>query len=171
MKVIGKGLFSTAYKKNNKKALIKSCCPMKEAMALGFFPNSRLFPRVTQVDFQEYEMPLYTKRKSLKKSLVPQDWELYKELKELFESQWAAAAAPRESRYAHWRKAFKTIKNKRARTALLEALDGCANYTQNIGFEVSPRNVAVTESGRLVLLDVFFSIDTMRDVRNRKTNR
>lgn len=41
-----------------------------------------------------------------------------------------------------------------------------SNYDHRIGFEISPRNVAI-DNGRLVLLDCFFSIDLLQE-RNRE---
>ena len=47
--LIGRGMFSTVYRKNAKTVLIKSVDPVKECMAMGWFPSSRMFPKTTRV--------------------------------------------------------------------------------------------------------------------------
>ena len=47
--LIGRGTFSRAYLRRDGRVLLKSDDPMKEAMALGFFPRSRLFPRIERI--------------------------------------------------------------------------------------------------------------------------
>lgn len=160
-KVIGKGTFTTCYRAgNSNKVLIKSDCPAKECMSLGWFGNSRLFPKVKQelIDNKGnyfYSMPYYKKQKSLKNSLIKKDYELYKFLRGFHVT----------SGYHKLYKAFSKIKNRRVRTALLEALDGLANFGDDITFEISPRNVAVSNTGRLILLDCFFFINQLNEKR------
>jgi hypothetical protein len=45
--------------------------------------------------------------------------------------------------------------------ALEELVDGSANYGSDYTFEFSPRNLATTESGHLILLDVVFSLESV----------
>lgn len=160
--VIGKGSFSTVYRKNKNTVLIKSIDKVKECQALGWFPNSRYFPKLKRVGFSElgysayYESKYYPRVKSLKAELNPVDYELYQELKKLHELNHTFHPKP-------WPEMFKMLpaKFKTACKALIYAYEALQNYSQNIGFEISPRNVAVFK-GRLVLLDCFFLPDELK---------
>lgn len=86
--LIGRGVFSTVYRKNAKTVLIKSVDPVKECMAMGWFPSSRMFPKIARVAILDddqgtalYEQRYYPKVKSLKAALKPMEWEFYKELR------------------------------------------------------------------------------------------
>lgn len=164
MKRIGKGCFTTAYlKPDGKTVFLKSVDPVKECMSAGMFPNSRLFPKITEVGHQEYEMKYYPKTKGLKAHLKPAHWEFYKELRAIFD-------APKYwdiPRYDHFKKLFQTLKRKRKRAIMQEALDAVLCYTgdrDTVAFEISPRNVAVN-NGNLILLDCFFDFDLMLKIR------
>lgn len=164
MKKIGKGTFSNVYlKSDNKTVFIKSVCLIKECMALGWFPNSRLFPKLKRVGCQCYEMKYYPRVKSLKQALKPSQYLSYKQLREAWKGM--PYISSRHNSLDTWRDTFEKLENKRLSKIMLEALDGCANYGNNIGFEISPRNVAVTESGNLILLDVFYDRDKLIKVR------
>lgn len=54
MKLIGKGAFTKAYLLDNGRVQLHSCCPFKECMAHGWFPESDLFPKLTFVDVGIY---------------------------------------------------------------------------------------------------------------------
>lgn len=159
MKLIGTGSFTKAYLKSRTRVFLISSCPIKECMAQGYFPNSYLFPKIKQLDHEQYEMPLYEQPKSLKESLLPKQWDIYAMLRELFTYN-----APDQFNYSTWYEKFQELPNKYVSNVLCEALDACANYTDKIGFEISPRNVAV-KNGKLVLLDCFYSIDKLMEVR------
>lgn len=154
--VIGRGSFSAVYRKNKNTVLIKSTDSVKECMSLGWFPNSRYFPRIKRVGFSDleyytyYESKYYPRVKSLKAALNPNDYELYRELIKLKESNFSLRPDP-------WPEVFKRLpaKFKSARKALIGAYEALRNYSDNIGFEISPRNVAA-HNGRLVFLDCFF---------------
>ena len=83
LKQIGKGAFSTVYKKGTNKVLIKSCDNVKECMSMGWFPNSKMFPKIKRVgvsdcgQFQFYEEKFYPKTRSLKQDLLPSEYEFY----------------------------------------------------------------------------------------------
>ena len=165
---IGKGLFSTAYlKEDQKTVLVKSCCPIKEAIALGFFPESKLFPRIKRIDYDEYstyELPYYSKSGYLKNVTYEPHRKLYKELRNLFED---IRIQPYD--YGLLRnKLYEHISSKHFRTIMIDALDGCTNYGSDIGFEFTPRNLKVDSKGRLVLLDCFFMKGLARDLKSRR---
>jgi len=165
MELIGTGSFSKVYKKGNK-VYIKSNDPAKECMALGWFPNSRLFPKVkfTNEHGFDYEMKYYKKHTSLKKALKPIEWEKYQELRKFMFS----------FRYGNnpglffndLIQGFNKLKNKTLKKALIGAVEAMGNYGGDVMFEISPRNVSVSDTGGLVLLDCFFMQSMLK-----KTNK
>ena len=166
MKLIGTGAFSKVYHNDNEKHVhIKSDDYVKECMAMGWFPNARCFPKVKESTEHGYDymMTYYPKHTSLKKSLKPAEWAKYQELRRIFDEY----AYDSEADYFTWRKAFKTIKNRTLRKHMLEALDSLADYGQDIKFEISPRNVAVSPARNLILLDVFFFRSQLQEVRGK----
>lgn len=169
MKLIGKGLFTKAYLKDKNTVILKSVDPIKECMSMGWFPDSNLFPKIERLDYDDngvatYEMKYYPRVTSLKTSLCPSHYEIYKELRSLN----IETSQNKHDGLNNVHKAFKTIKNKRVKTALLEAVDACGNYGSCVSFEISPRNVAVSKTGKLILLDCFF----MQDAAERqRTNQ
>ena len=175
--LIGRGMFSTVYRKNAKTVLIKSVDPVKECMAMGWFPSSRMFPKTTRVAILDddqgtalYEQRYYPKAKSLKAALKPAEWEFYRELREL------------QSNINHFLDDYKALdslqslikalpgKYARKKAALLGAIDALRNYGPDIRFEISPRNVAV-HNGNLILLDCFFMAEKAKEVRTQQRKR
>ena len=171
LKLIGKGVFTKCYQKDEKTVILHSKCPLKECMSFGWFPDTPLFPKLERIDYlddgetQVYEMKYYPKVKSLKNNLKESQWKIYKELVRIRREN---INTPKNHHmlYNHWQKAFKTIKNRRVKDIMLQALDACANYGSDICFEISPRNVAV-DKGKLVLLDVFFMYSKLQEVRSK----
>lgn len=161
MELIGKGTFSKVYKLNEKQVLIKSVCYAKACISLNL--DSKWFPKLERAGYNEYTCEFYPKVKSLKTTLKPKHYKLYQELRKL-----SVYCANSYDYLDAWRKEFKKVSNKSLRNVLLEVLDDLANYGTQIGFEISPRNVAV-KNGSLILLDVFYMIDQLRDVRKNGT--
>ncbi len=165
LKVIGRGAFSTAFEHHTdkRKVLIKSRDRVKDCMAEGFFPEHRLFPTVTRVaqgdTFSFYEMERYERTTGLKAHLTDRQWRLYKALREAYASPvrtaWSLMDATIQ-RITTLPAEFKTEKD-----AILEAIYGLSNYSTDIAFEISPRNVAV-KGKKLILLDVFFIRSDLR---------
>jgi len=154
MKKIGKGCFTTAYLLDSGKVLLKSTDPIKECMSLGWFPNSELFPVIEPTDkVGEYLTTYYPKTSSLKTELEPYYWMLYKHLKWTYKSYSYHECTP----YSTWFKAFTelSVEYPIEGKVLLEALDACSNYSNEVSFESSPRNVRAV-NGKLLLLDCFF---------------
>lgn len=160
MKKIGQGAFSKVYRKSSDTVLIKSIDHVKECMSLGWFPNSRMFPKIEQVgqddygEYKFYESKYYPRISSLKNELLPSEWEFYKALRGLDRF---SCIAQKGSYLDHWRKQFETLPSKfnHKKQALFDALDALSNYGNDICFEISPRNIAVSGK-KLVLLDCFF---------------
>lgn len=167
MKLIGKGSFTKAYLREDGMVELHSCCPAKECMAMGLFPESRYFPKVKKIGENIYEMKLYDQPSSFKNALTPDQWAIYKELDDLQYKAWRKlSSSDNAKRYYILREVFQEISDEEVRGALLEALDAFANYTFNIGFEIAKRNLAV-EDDQLILLDCFFSRDTLTELRNK----
>jgi len=160
MQLIGQGMFTKAYRKNKTRVLLKSIDPIKECMSLGGFPPSRLFPIIDRIGTELYEMKYYPKVTSLKGALDTKDYLMYKELRALSISY---QRNPHDS-YNAWKTSFSKLKTRRLKEALLGALDAITNYGSDIGFEISPRNVAVN-NGKLVLLDCFYLISALNKHR------
>lgn len=161
MELIGKGLFSKVYKFDKKRVLIKSVCLAKECNSL--FVDSIWFPKLEQIGENEYLCEYYPKVTSLKSALKPKHYELYKELRSI-----NVYCHNERDYYFKLREEFCKVSNKSLRTALIEFLDDFNNYGTDMGFEISPRNVAV-KNGRLILLDCFFNRKQLREVRKNGT--
>lgn len=159
-KLIGKGAFTKAYLVDNHVEL-DSCCPIKECMAWGWFPDSPLFPKIEWIEHGKYRMKYYPHVSSLKQNLDPDQWEIYKTLRNFGYRSFANIS---EAMF-EWIKIFETLENKELSATLIKAIEACGNYGTDVGFEISPRNVAV-DNGKLILLDVFFSISTLRKIRS-----
>ena len=152
MKKLGKGMFTTAYLLPDGRVKLKSCDPIKECMALGWFPNHRLFPKIERGDEENvYFMDFYERPKSLKKTLTPRQYRLYRLLREIGEKYLAWKSY--DSLTEHFEAMATEFKAERE--AMLDALQACSSYGQDVMFEISPRNVAV-KGGKLILLDCFF---------------
>ena len=154
MKLIGRGHWSRVYLQDcGTKVLIKSKDPIKECMAYGWFPESRLFPELTCIDTGMYECKFYPKNPI--STLNKADAMIYKMLRGI-----GAAGIPNCSRVGDRLFAWQDAINNSdlhpwIKSDLCAALDACGNWSTNVMFEISPRNVAV-DNGQLVLLDCFF---------------
>lgn len=168
MKLLGKGAFTSCYKKSNTRVLLESSCPIKECMSLGWFPSSELFPKIYFADDNRtntYEMKYYPKVSSLKQNLKPAQWEIYKQLREITLDY---SIVKTKYDYANgYISSFKKLKNKRLSDTMIEAMEACMNYGSDIGFEISPRNVAVNK-GNLILLDCFFHVSTLLEIKRKR---
>ena len=163
MKLLGRGAFTKAYLMDNGKVLLKTCDPIKECMANSWFPDSELFPRLVWIDLGIYEMEYYPRTKSLKSSLEPGQYAIYTALRGLK----APYTKNDNDLYSAWYELFDSLEDDKLKLVMQDALGACSNYGKDIGFEISPRNVAVRD-GKLVLLDCFFSVSKLREVRERQ---
>jgi hypothetical protein len=169
-KLIGKGAFSKAYLLPSGDVELVSVDPVKECMALWGLGDSYLWPQIECVDYRDdgtqvYKMPHYPKVKSIKTALEPRQYELYKALRNL---EGTFCANP-NLLSDELRKQFETLPDEFSaeKEALLEAVDALGNYGTDLKFEISPRNVSVI-NGKLVLLDVFFFVSQLNQVRSSK---
>lgn len=169
-KLIGKGAFTKAYLLATGDVELVSVDPVKECMALWGLGDSYLWPQIERVDYgadgkQVYKMPHYPKVKSIKNALEPRQYELYKALCNLESTHCINPHFLADE----LRKQFETLPEEFSaeKEALLEAVDALGNYGTDLKFEISPRNVSVM-NGKLVLLDVFFFVSQLNQVRSSK---
>ena len=165
---IGKGTFTNAFINQNNKVILSSVCPIKEIMAANWFPDSDLFPVINWLDTNIYEMEYYPKVRSLKKSLDSDQWALYKTLRLIAQKQLDNICTIKNINNLFYKlhDLFDLYLDGEIQEDLKYALDACANYSSQIVFEISPRNVAV-KNGKLILLDVFYAIDYLKKARNK----
>jgi len=169
-KLIGKGTFTRAYLLENNRVLLRSNDPIKECMAHGWFPESRLFPVVDQVDDGVYEMEYFPRTSSLKNALAPREYALYQLLKTFADVTHTRACHSRDAlRHGILHETISEFSEANGEyaeefQAIAEAVDACGNYGTDIGFEISPRNVAVKD-GQLILLDCFFIMSALKAAR------
>jgi hypothetical protein len=148
------------------KVLLRTIDPVKECMALGWFPDSELFPEVKMTDFEDlddsfqvFESPVYLQGRSMKSLVCKEDWEeVYLPLKQIFQTMsWGF-------RSSDWHYAFINAVDNcvglryNVKDAVKKAYEGCMNFSERVKFEISPRNIAATEDGKLILLDCFFIV-------------
>lgn len=172
LKRIGKGAFTTAYLKDERTVLLKSKDPIKECMANGWFPSCRLFPKVyfanldaTPDGFAWYEMKYMAQSRSLKSDLDPDQWELYKAIR----WAWMTVDYDTECGFDWTHKMLISFEKqypqyRRQHRQILAAWEAARKYGSDIAFEISPRNVRAVR-GKLVLLDCFFKLSTLKEVR------
>lgn len=156
MKYIGKGAFSKVFLNSDGATVtIYSSDKAKECLAMGWHDDPiGLFPTCSQLDYEVYSMEYFPRARSLKNNLEPEQYKLYKDLRELFSS--VPYIRNIHDSYSKLYTLFdeSSLDNK-VKESLLSMLDSLINWGTDIGFEISPRNVAV-KNGKLVLLDCFF---------------
>lgn len=160
--LIGKGIFTKAYKYKGR-VYIKSVDNAKECIAL-FCRGHRYLPAITRLDCLDdgsaiYSMPFYNKLTRQNKKA----WEQYKTLCHFFS----------EYNYDTEKillnvdklKASTGLKNSLVR--LIEMMSSYNNY-ENLRLELPRNNLAVTNSGRLILLDIIFDTEHLQFIKKRK---
>lgn len=167
MQLIGTGTFTKCYLLNcGKRVVLKSSDPIKECMAKGWFPASFNFPTVDYYgDAGDYVMKHYPKVKSLKNNLRPSEWLKYQQLRKVANG---AGFCKSGTEFYHWTDQFKKLTNRTLRSNMQYALEACSNYGIDVCFEISPRNVAVSSTGTLILLDCFFIKSKLLEILNTK---
>lgn len=162
MPLIGKGEFSKVYRKTKKLVHIVSVDPVKEAISLGWCSKGHMIPKLTRIRTGIYTGIYYPKVASLKRSLKPLHYKRYQALRKL--NKFFSF----NNGTNFWIQKFKTLKDPYLRAVMSEFMYGLSNYSTNICFEISPRNVAVSPTGGLILLDVFFEINALEKIRESK---
>lgn len=170
MKLIGKGSFTKCYDLGNGTVYLDTVDQIKEVMALGWFPDSKLFPEIKLAeDGEGYVQPLYRKVSAPKRKLKEGDYKLYKTLRDVY-LNFSRSSINKYDSYSDWYKAFSECSELADDVAclLLEALDACSNTGYDISFEISPRNIALDDEGNMILLDCFYNISQLEKVRGKK---
>lgn len=162
LKLIGKGKFTKAFlNTTTNKVILKTTCQAKECAALGWLPNSRLFPELTFIENGLYEMDYLGKTdKGIKSKLRPRQLRFYKELEKIYCRGYSSIGKRNQDLFFHWHKQFDLLPSefKKEKEILKEALDSLGNFGTNVCFEISPRNVR-EKNGFLILLDCFYFTD------------
>ena len=170
-KQIGKGLFSTVFKKDAEDFVtIITDDRIKECMAYFGLGGSDLFPSVERLDdpdnwsdLKAYRMEYFPKVSSLKNSLDADQWELYLKLREI--AAFVRCNADPKYDYKNFDKYHELFSKIPVYGEQLQmALNNLADYGDDMRFEISPRNVAV-KNGKLILLDCWFFISQLREKR------
>ncbi|UVX31924.1 hypothetical protein A2a_b_00017 [Klebsiella phage VLCpiA2a] len=172
MKFIGKGSFTKCFLMDcGKRVQLVTCDPIKEAMAWGWFPDSPLFPKLSFISLGVYEMDYMPSSRGLKGELEPEQWEIYKALRDCFAKN--VQVTRRDELYHAWYESFEMHADAYAGSYievafrdLMEALDTCSNFGTDVAFEISPRNVRAV-NGKLVLLDCFFLVSKLDEVKSK----
>lgn len=155
---IGKGAFTTAYRKGNK-VYVVSTDQAKEAIAL--FCKGSHIPKVERLEYGEkslYVMPLYRK---VTKAQHPKAWADYRSIHNFLTSLGSGygfyiTRADNMELFFTKLSECKAIR-KPLRDQIAELIETMFNYTDAVGIEISPRNIAVDGRGRLVLLDIVYN--------------
>ena len=152
LKQIGKGMFSKVYGETDSTVLINSSDPIKECNALWGLADSDLFPEIERIEYgcdsSLYRMKRYNKVRAPKKELLPDQYRIYTELRKLMRMSY-------ENNYQFADCVNSLDLDEDTKESIICAFESCMNYTDKVGFEISPRNIAVDE-GKLILLDCFF---------------
>ena len=165
-KLIGRGDFTKAYQVSDTQVEVVTVCPAKECYAL-FSKGNPFAPTIEKLDYLEsgesvYLMPLYAKVRAPKKELNEDCYKIYKALRGI----------------TCFGMTYQKYISKVGALGLSEEVteylcdlagDVCnAIDTQDLGFEISPRNIAVGEGGQLIMLDCFFCRKVLAKIQGRK---
>lgn len=161
--LIGKGAFTKAYKYKGR-VYIKSVDNAKECISL-FCRGHRYLPAITRLDYLDdgsaiYSMPFYYKLTKQHKEA----WKQYQLLKQFF------------LQYNYdTEKILSDIDQLKVSTGLKNSLvrliEMMANYNhyENLKLELPMHNLAVTKSGRLILLDIIFDVKLLIETKRGKS--
>lgn len=170
---LGAGSFSTAYKYNEDvyiytKVGNNNTDYSKMAIAEWADLDNQHMPQIEKIDSNDdnyylYRMPFYypLTAKSCKA------WNEYKKLK----SAWYNSSDNRFG-YIRNQNIINECYNQNVDSSIIDALESinnaCTNYDDCYFFEFSPRNLAIDESGNLILLDVIFNKKALLESRKSK---
>lgn len=160
--LIGKGVFTKAYK-YRRRVFIKSVDNAKECIAL-FCKDHRYLPAITRLDYLDdgsaiYSMPFYNKLTKQHKVA----WQQYKILQHFFS----------EYNYDTEKILLNVDKLKVStglKNSLVRLIEMMTNYNhyENLKLELPRNNLAVTKSGKLILLDIIFDTEHLQFTKKRK---
>lgn len=165
-KLIGKGTFTKAYQVGETEVEIVSICPAKECYAM-FSQGNTFTPVIEKVDYREdgfsvYSMPLYPKVTAPKKQLNAKAYTIYTTLK--------AISGQYNMTYYKFVEAVEASNlEEEDKESIIEIAGDVGNGIDcdDMGFEVSPRNITTDNNGNLIMLDCFFSRKLLRTTQGR----
>lgn len=160
--LIGKGAFTKAYKYKNR-VYIKSVDNAKECIAF-FCRGYRYLPAITRLNYLEdgsavYSMPFYYKLTKQHREA----WEQYQLLKQFFNQH----SYDTEKILLNVNQLKTPAGLKNSLVMLIEMMTNYNHY-ENLRLELPKHNLAVTKSGRLILLDIIFDVKLLISMTRRK---
>ena len=170
LKLIGKGLFSKVYSNSDLDyVIINKNDYIKEAMAFEWFPDSKYFPKIEEIEIGEdyyWKMKKYNKTRKVKGLLNHNDYMFYQELRKIFKTKPII-----KNKYDSFEVLYKLFKEssltEEQKELMLDAVNACSNYGSDVGFEISPRNIFI-ENGNLILADCFYIISQAEKIKTKK---
>ena len=161
MKIIGKGSFTKAYLADNGKVYLKTEDPAKELLAMGWLEESKYLPKISDSDIDGYDYVTDFSAPISKiggmKNFSEVGKDQYRLCREIGSKMHRNISHDKIIQIAE-----TFLKDHPELLAtIVDFIENFCNYTQNVGFEVSPRNVSVTSDGELLLLDCFFNFDLL----------
>lgn len=160
-KLIGKGSFTKAYQISDSEVEIVTICPAKECYAM-FSQGNMFAPEIEKIDYLDsgesvYRMPLYPKVTAPKKQLNKKAYAIYQELRKI-----SGTYAMNYNRFCQEVEA-SSIEEEAKEEIISLISDACnAIDCNDMGFEISPRNITTNENGDLIMLDCVFSRKLLR---------
>jgi hypothetical protein len=166
-KLIGKGVFSNVYDNEDGTVLIKTDDYSKECYAL--FCQNKHIPKTEIIAYNLYRQPKYKKIKSVS---TIKSWKALRKIQKDY-------AAPYKHSYKHYDyegliSSIEKYKNELEAgiyEALIALVEAYCNYTENIGFDVAKRNLALDNENNLILLDLVFDLKTLGKIRKKQVIR
>lgn len=162
--MVGKGYFSRVYDYVGNQVLIVSNCVQKEGLALGFFPETPLYPKLERLiyggsDYSLYKMAKLNKIVAPKRQLNALGYKRYKLLDAVQKGydEWMYGRC--DNLHVILNEIGLKSKDKELHEAITQGLEAMMNFEGNpkeICFEFSRRNVLADDEGNLVLSDIFF---------------
>lgn len=177
MKLIGRGMFSRVYQSDevgSDHVIILSNDRAKEALSFNWHDNETgIFPTLEKVDytgdFFVYTQKFYPRIRAWKKALDADQYRLYCDLKEVFNDTCMNVKNEYDRYYMLYNAFDKSPIREDYKQDILSMIDSLANFGADIGFEISPRNIAI-ENGKLILLDCFFFTTDLLKARKKSRN-
>jgi hypothetical protein len=166
-KLIGKGSFTKAYLLNDGTVEVESICPAKECYAL-FSKGNSFAPIIDRTDYLDsgvcvYKMPLYPKCRAPKRELNTTAYKVYTELRKL-----SCQFAMTYNKFTAAVEALSLEEDTKEEIISLAGDVANAIDCNDMGFEISPRNISYTAEGGLVMLDCFFSRKLLHSIAQAK---
>ena len=163
---VKRGSFTTCYVFDNN-VLLKSRDVVKECIANGWFPDSEHLPEIARCNLEAddsyntrcYESPRYVTNRSVKSIVCEKDYhEIYLPLVKMFkDAPWHGLSHGERQIEFHTAIDCSTVRDD-IKGIIKDCYDALLSYDHCVGFEISPRNVAATQPGTLILLDCFYIV-------------